>query len=69
MHFPRMARSPVGTLSSHNSSTEMARLPNTWFMVGMEKLPSTINDTLPAYKDVWVLFQKKLDCCHFPPKP
>lgn len=29
-------------------------------MAEMEKLPSAINDTLTAYKDMWVLFQKKI---------
>lgn len=42
------------------SSTEMAWLPNPWFMAEMERLPSAINDTLTAYKDMWVLFQKKI---------
>lgn len=37
----------------------MARVPNTWFTAEMEKLPSAINDTLTAYKDMWVLSQKK----------
>lgn len=50
-------RPPVGTLSNNNSSVEMVWLPNTWFMAEMEKLPSAINDTLTAYKDMWVLFQ------------
>lgn len=50
------------------SVTEMARLPNTWFMAEMEKLPSAINDTLTAYKDMWVLFQKKIRLLPFPPQ-
>lgn len=50
------------------SWTEMARVPNTWFMAEMEKLRSAINDTLTAYKDMWVLFQKKIRLLPFPPQ-
>lgn len=54
-------------LSNNNSWTEMARVPNPWFMAEMEKLPSAINDTLTAYKDMWVLFQKKNRAAAIPP--
>lgn len=46
----------------------MAWLPNTWFMAEMVKLPSAINDTLTAYKDMWVLFWKKIRLLPFPPQ-
>lgn len=48
----------------------MARVPNTWFMAEMEKLPSAINDTLTAYKDMWVLSPpKKNKAAAIPPAP
>lgn len=37
-------------------------------MAEMEKLLSTINDTLTAYKDMWVLFQKKISLMLYPPQ-
>lgn len=37
-------------------------------MAEMEKLLSAINDTLTAYKDMWVLFQKKIRLMPYPPK-
>ena len=39
-------------------------------MAEMEKLPSAVNDTLTAYKDMWVLAQKKKNqAAAIPPRP
>lgn len=55
---PVLGRRALSSWSWNNHSwTDMAWLPNTWFMA--EMLPSAVNDTPAAYKDVWVLFQKK----------
>lgn len=37
-------------------------------MGGMEKVPGAVSDTLTAYKDMWVLFQKKMRPLPFPPQ-